>query len=245
MTAIQVAMINASKLVQDEEAQAVLAALQTQVRRDFAPAWGIDAELAFVPRGQQPAPGAWWLTLVDESELAGGIHELTEEGLPLAKVFVAMARKARIAWSFCASHELLEMLANPGINLAVYPADEAHLPAMTFYGYQVCDPCQARAFGYSIDGVRVSDFVFPSWFGSFRSPGQQGFDFRGHTTKPFQLLKRGSIDVFDARSEDGWRILYPEEQADATEAYACSHRARRRTPRGQWRASQLSAVPTP
>ena len=42
---------------------------------------------------------------------------------------------------------------------------------MSLYAYEVCDACEADQFGYDIDGVLVSDFVFPSWFESFWSAG--------------------------------------------------------------------------
>jgi hypothetical protein len=46
----RVAAINQSTTVSDEEVIVAMAALQTQVRRDFAPVWGVDAELTFIPR---------------------------------------------------------------------------------------------------------------------------------------------------------------------------------------------------
>ena len=45
MADIQVAMINASTVLQDSQVQAIVPALQTQVHRDFAPVWGVDADL--------------------------------------------------------------------------------------------------------------------------------------------------------------------------------------------------------
>ena len=76
-----------------------------------------------------------------------------------------------------ASHELLEMLVDPDINMAVlvHPTpNESKL-----YAYEVCDACQDDSFGYDIDGVTVGDFVYPAYFESFhaaehdvRPPGQ-------------------------------------------------------------------------
>ena len=51
MANIQIAVINASTVLKDADVQAVVPALQTQVHRDFAPPWGIDADLTFVPSG--------------------------------------------------------------------------------------------------------------------------------------------------------------------------------------------------
>ena len=63
MANIQASVINASTVLRDDQVKAALPALQTQVHRDFAPAWGVDADLSFVPEGSNPAPGSWWLRL--------------------------------------------------------------------------------------------------------------------------------------------------------------------------------------
>jgi hypothetical protein len=39
-----------------------------------------------------PAPDSWWLVFLDNSDQAGALayHDLTNEGLPLSKVFVKL-----------------------------------------------------------------------------------------------------------------------------------------------------------
>src|SRR5262249_22512484 len=76
---IKIAVINESTVVSDADVKAAVAALQKQVSRDFAPAWGIDASLTFVPFGGNPSPDAWWLVILDNSDQAGalGYHDLT------------------------------------------------------------------------------------------------------------------------------------------------------------------------
>jgi len=59
MADIQVAIINGSTVLTDNEVQAVVPDLQMQVHDHFAPAWGIDADLVFVPTGDTPPAGAW------------------------------------------------------------------------------------------------------------------------------------------------------------------------------------------
>ncbi len=73
MANIRVAVINASTILSDAQVKAAIAAFQTQVHRDFAPAWGIDADLIFVPKGGTPAAGSWWLTILDDSDQAGAL----------------------------------------------------------------------------------------------------------------------------------------------------------------------------
>jgi hypothetical protein len=48
MANIQIAVTNASKVLTDKQVQQVLPGLQTQIHRDFAPVWGIDADLTFI-----------------------------------------------------------------------------------------------------------------------------------------------------------------------------------------------------
>src|ERR1035441_9580376 len=80
MADIQVAMINASTVLQDSQVQAIVPALQTQVHRDFAPVWGVDADLTFVGHGATAPSGSWWLTVLDNSDQAGalGYHRSEE-----------------------------------------------------------------------------------------------------------------------------------------------------------------------
>jgi len=45
MADIKIAVVNASTVVKDSAVKPVVDALQIQVHRDFAPAWGVDADL--------------------------------------------------------------------------------------------------------------------------------------------------------------------------------------------------------
>src|SRR5438132_12816854 len=60
MSSIKISIINESTVVSDHEVIAATADLQTQVSRDFAAAWGVDANLTVVPSGSQSASGTWW-----------------------------------------------------------------------------------------------------------------------------------------------------------------------------------------
>src|ERR1700733_14784971 len=174
-TAIQISIINASPVLTDTEIRPVVNALQQQVTNDFRPAWGTDAELTFIPTGSSPPVGTWWLTILDDSDQAGalGYHDLPPDGLPLGKVFAATDLKYGNSWTVTASHELLEMLADPNINLTVFV--EGSNTAGVLYAYEVCDACEDDSLGYQIDNVLMSDFVYPSWFESFRTEGSTQF----------------------------------------------------------------------
>ena len=125
---IQISVINESTVLTDAEVTPVIVALQKQVTNDFRPSWGTDAELTMVPKNTQPPSGNWWLVILDDSDQAGalGYHDLTSEGLPIGKVFAASDLKAGTSWTVTASHELLEMLADPNINLNVFVQNDKH-----------------------------------------------------------------------------------------------------------------------
>jgi len=101
MGTIKIAFINASTVVSDNDAKAVMSALQKQVSNDFAPVWGVDAILQFFKQGQATPTGYWWLTILDNSDQAGalGYHDITNEGLPLGKIFAKSDLQYGSAWS--------------------------------------------------------------------------------------------------------------------------------------------------
>jgi len=243
---IHVAIINESTVVPDNEVAAATAALQIQVTRDFAPVWGIDAKLTFIPTGQKPPAGIWWLVVLDNTDQAGalGYHDITSDGLPLGKVFVATDLQYGLKWTVTASHELLEMLGDPNINLAATQEPGRNGGIMTLYAYEVCDACEADGYGYDIDGVTLSDFVYPSWFESFRAANSTKFDFQGEISEPFELLPGGYISVYDVESGQGWSQLTAEKgpMTYAARPHVGSRRERRRITRNCWMKSDVKAI---
>lgn len=240
MPDITVSVINASSVVSDDDCRALVAALQKQVSQDFAPVWGIDANLVFVPKNATPAAGTWWLSILDNTDRAGvlGHHDLTPDGLPVGKSFAGTDQHYGHSWTVTASHELLEMLADPDINLTVF----VH-PAQgngTLYAYEVCDPCQDDSFGYDIDGIKVCDFVYPAYFQTFRQPGSTRFDHLGKLQKPLpEVLDGGYISAFDVNGSTGWHpvtaaTLDPAAGRALIRGRTSSRRERRRLPRSEW-----------
>jgi hypothetical protein len=201
---IQISVINESTVLADADVVPVMAALQKQVTNDFCPVWGADAELSILTKGAQPPAGNWWLVLLDDSDQANalGYHDLTTEGLPIGKVFAASDLKAGTSWTVTASHELLEMLGDPNINLTVFV--QSSNTAGMLYAYEICDACEDDSLGYQIDNVLLSDFVYPSWFESFRTEGSTQFDRMSKMQNPFQLLVNGYIGTFNVSSGSGW-----------------------------------------
>ena len=231
----QISVINESTVLADADVVPVVAALQKQVTNDFGPVWGTAAQLTIVPKGNQPPSGSWWLVLLDDSDQANalGYHDLTTEGLPLGKVFAASDLKAGSSWTVTASHELLEMLGDPNINLTVFVQNTN--TAGLLYAYEVCDACEDDSLGYKIDNVLLSDFVYPAWFESFRSEGSTQFDRMNRLHNPFELLSGGYIGMFNVTSGGGW--TQKTDQRPSTLLHrgtVGTRRERRAIARDQW-----------
>ena len=82
----------------------------------------------------------------------------------------------------------------------------------------------------------LSDFVYPSWFESFRNEGSTQFDRMNKIQTPFQLLVNGYIGVFNVTSGSGWQQETAEKRPlNLTHRGGISTRRERRTiPHDQW-----------
>ncbi len=233
---IQISVINESTILADTDVAPVVAALQKQVTNDFRPVWGTDAELKIVAKGVQPPTGSWWLVLLDDSDQANalGYHDLTTDGLPIGKVFAASDLKAGTSWTVTASHELLEMLGDPNINLTVFVENTD--TAGVLYAYEVCDACEDDSLGYQIDNILVSDFVYPAWFEGFHTEGSTQFDRDNKMRTPFQLLAGGYIGIYNVTAGTGWTQKTQEQRPmNLLHRGAVGTRRERRTvPRDLW-----------
>ncbi len=130
------------------------------------------------------------------------------------------------------------MLVDPAINLTAFVQNSETTGRL--YAYEVADACEADAYGYSIDGTLVSDFVYPAWFEDFRPEGSAQFDYGNRVTRPFEVLPGGYIGVFDVGGGSGWAQITAEGQPRtyAMRPRVGSRRERRRTPRDEWLNSQ-------
>ena len=223
----------------DRAVAAMAAAVQTQVHRDFAASWHIDADLTFLPAGQRVPPGLWQVGVFDNSDQAGalGYHDVTRDGLPLGKVFARSTIMDGGQVSVTLSHEALEMLADPDINLTA--SVESPSGGGRLYAYETCDAVEADDIGYDIDGVVVSDFVFPEWFvASLRGHDVQ-FDQQRKVSEPFELAPGGYIPVTDVWPPDWQQIQARGEPAKdpLQRPRVGSRRERRRTGRSRWQRS--------
>jgi hypothetical protein len=135
--------------------------------------------------------GAWAVVFLDDADEPDALayHELTPDGLPISKVFVRTTLDNGDLVSVSASHELVEMLVDPAINLMSTGPD---LKAV--YAYESADPVEALTF--KVNGIPMSDFIYPAYFEAFRKPNSVKFDQMGKVKRPFEILKDGYQIIF-------------------------------------------------
>jgi hypothetical protein len=184
----KIAVFNKAATPLGVDLDALIAAMQNYIDNFVAPVWAAPATLV---KSTDFVPGAWAMVFLDDADQPGALayHELTPDGLPISKVFVRTTIKDGDSVSVSASHELVEMLVDPAINLMTTGPDPKAV-----YAYESADPVEELSF--PINGIQLSDFVYPSYFEAFHAPASVKFDQMGKVTKPFQILSGGYQIVF-------------------------------------------------
>ena len=185
----------------------LIAALQKYVDEHLAPVWGTPAKLV---RTTKPRRGDWTLLLVDTANAIRGLRAELEKlfgkgvvneiesvhlvrGQPAAFVFEEdvigeqSVPRDRDKVSLAASHELAEMLVDPGNNLW------ADAGKGLLYAYEVCDPVESTFF--RVNGLAMTDFLYPAYFNKIHKPKSAQLDHSKKVKRPFQILKDGYAPV--------------------------------------------------
>jgi len=194
---LQIAVINESTAIDDRAVQNMIPAFTSQWNNELNEIWGVGAaRFSFLRKGVTPAAGTWWVVFLDDSNQADSLayHDLTDEGLPISKVFVKTILADTASVSVGATHEICEMAVDPWLNSAYQDTDS------TFWAGEVCDPVEADQYGYEIGGVLVTDFVTPNWFAHQHAVG--AIDYRQHSRRAFEVLSGGYAQKYDERK--GW-----------------------------------------
>jgi len=193
----QIAVMNESTAISDADVQKMLPAFQQQWNNDLRAVWGVDdASFVFVPKNHMPSAGSWWLVFLDDSDQADALayHDLTNQGLPISKVFVKTLFADHASVSVGATHELCEMAVDPWLNSAYQD------PKGVFWAGEVADPVESDQYGYKIGDILVTDFITPNWFAHEHAHGH--IDFKSHAHKAFDVLDGGYAQKFDPAQ--GW-----------------------------------------
>ena len=195
--------------ISDEEVQGTLRAINRQIREDFAPYWSFGAQLRLEGRSvERPSEidladmrGDAILYLWDDVNVtdALGYHNRNNSGIPYGFVFTELSRSLGESWSVTLSHEALELVGDPEVNLLVMGPHPAEPSRDVFHWYEMCDAVQAE--NYNIDGIAVSNFVLPLYFtGENELGGRNDFLGRSHegkTLRSFGVNPGGYVGFYD------------------------------------------------
>jgi hypothetical protein len=193
----KIAVFNKATVSLGVDLDELIAAMQIYIDKFIVPVWATPAKLV---KSKDFLSKAWAMVFLDDADQQGALayHDLTPEGLPVAKVFVRTTLKNNDLVSVSASHELVEMLVDPAINLMTTGPD-----LKTVYAYESADPVEDSSF--PVNGIQLSDFVYPSYFEAFHKAGAVKFDQLGKIRKPFQILSGGYQIIFEGGK---WSQVY-------------------------------------
>jgi len=197
--------------IADDAVQGTLRAINRQIRDDFEPYWSMGGELRLEGRSVDKPDettladmrGEAVIYLWNAADVAGamGYHDANYRGIPYGFVFTDIAEELGEPWSVTLSHEALELIGDPEVNLLV-KGPHPRKPHHVFHWYEMCDAVQAET--YSVDGVAVSNFVLPLYFTGSEELGGRN-DFLGHahdgrTLQSFGVNPGGYIGFFDPKT---------------------------------------------
>jgi hypothetical protein len=190
-----IAVVSQSTKVKSADVAVTAAAIQKQISRDFGPIWQIDATVSYFEKLTDVPLGYWPVIIKDDihQQGAGGVH-LDDNKQPYALV------QAENFWELATSHETLEMLADPQGNRLTTGTSPKKGQGRVQFLVEVCDPCEATAFGYHVNGILVSDFFTPHFFDAALTAGAR-YSFTGAISRPLQVLKGGYLSWFDPVSK--------------------------------------------
>ena len=200
-----IACINKTTVDLGVDFDSLISALQKYVDKHLAPVWGTPAKLV---RATKPRDNAWTMIFIDTADDIRNLRadlkkkfgnvdgiEATHlfKGRPVAFVFAkdVLADPAplrpRDKVSMAASHELAEMLVDPGSNLWCEDGNGS------LYAYEVCDVVEETLF--RVNGLAMTDFVYPAFFEGFHKRNSVQFDHMKKVKHPFEILKDGYAPV--------------------------------------------------
>jgi hypothetical protein len=233
---MRISIANISQKVSPQEFSATVHAVARQVHQDFAPLWGMDADVRGIAinRSAKPNPELTLSDVIlyvgeaddDPQKVAGaiGYHDLNNRGIPFGFVFTDIAAKQGDKWSTTLSHEVLELLADPDVNLMVVAPHPKNPKNVALRAYEVCDPVQSDT--YDIDGIEVSNFVTPLYFARLPSPVTTRTNYLNNPLDRFGVRTGGYFSYFDLATRR-WSDVFGEGAEARTKAKAMMGIARR------------------
>lgn len=233
MSLPSIAIINFSSL-SDQEVQQAIRTVNRQVTEDFMPIWGAGriCKLHAAKYGpgdedqlsEDPVHAESVIYLIDEGSLpwALGYHSINATEIPVGFVFVDPGD-----WTITLSHEVLELIIDPTVNIWV-PGPHPHDPdRYLFHSFEVCDAVER--YSYRIDGMEVSDFVTAAYFYEGDAPGTRN-DFLGVGVPSFGVTDGSHLGVRDYDTWE-WEIINGRARDTTVVMAARTSKFRRKQPK--------------
>jgi hypothetical protein len=195
------ALVSKSKSVSMDELNEVAAAIQTQITRDLQPIWNTQATISVFKDLKSVPTGYWPIVIMDNihQQGAGGYHS-DKNNQPFALIL------ADADWIIATSHETIEMLVDPWGNRTVTADSLKAGQGRVLYLVEACDPCESGEFAYSVNGIKLTDFITPHYHDPVTSASVR-YSFTGSIKKPRQVLSGGYISWFDPESKHIWQAV--------------------------------------
>ncbi len=210
MQPIRIGLVDTTGTIDAATLATVAGAINIQVTRDLPQCWMVAAMVGWVPAGIPVPPDVWEVRLVNSLPPGEGGYHLSDDNRPYAR---ALLTPGSDTWTVDASHEIIEMLVDPGGNrlqvstaIQVAGDDVQDADGQFLYLVEACDPCEADACTYQIGGIRVSDFITPHFYDRFWVPGVR-YSFTGALQRPRQILPGGYITWADPQKSVLQQIL--------------------------------------
>jgi hypothetical protein len=196
----QVALVSEVEAVSADWLTRIAGALQKQVARDFGPIWEVDATVSAYARLEDVPLGYWPLIVVQDVQNAAGYHT-DQNGQPLSFI------EYGASWSLTASHECLEMLADPFGNRLIAGGSPMEGQGRVEFLVEVCDPSEDAAYAYRVNDILVSDFYTPQFFDPVAGACVR-YSFTGAITQPRQVLPGGYLSWHEPLSDHWFQQTY-------------------------------------
>ncbi|WP_369244597.1 hypothetical protein [Streptomyces sp. R41] len=202
MLITHLALVSETDQITPSQLTRVAAALQKQATRDFDPIWKIPATVDAFDRLKDVPVGYWPMIVRDDIQQSGaaGVH-LDNNGQPFSLI------EYSDSWSLTASHEMLEMLGDPGGNRLVAGQSPKADQGVVEFLVEVADPSEAPENGYTINGLLMSDFFTPHFYDPVAAPGVR-YSFTGKLDGPRKILPGGYISWHDPVTDHWWQQIW-------------------------------------
>jgi hypothetical protein len=195
-----IALISHSDNVSRALLDQIGASVGKQLIGDLAKYWSVIGTIATFGTLMEMPDGYSPIVIKDRLPFDGvvGTH-WTNNGDPFA---VVLGTSDPNEVSLAVSHEAIEMMVDPkGYTLMPGPSPVTG-QGQVQYVVEVCDPVQDRDCGYRIDGILLSDFCTPSYYGAGSGP----YSVKKNVLEPRALATGGYLSWLTADNHI-WQCL--------------------------------------